>query len=236
MKNVINTGGVLLSLTMFVLIFRPVQKEETISFYKPEGAVFEWNTDVEEDIIEDMAHTVTSTTGLVPYHTMLINHTDYISWENIKDKSVRVYVEKYYKLARYHQEKYGILASITLAQGIIESASGTSELAKKGNNHFGMKCKECMRVKGQAKGHNSCIRIHDDHSWDRFISFSTAEQSFMAHTRLLCSDRYSKLRKHEFDYVKWAHGLKRAGYATNPHYAQALIQVIERYNLMVADG
>ena len=135
------------------------------------------------------------------------------------------YIKRFAPIARAEMAKYGVPASISLAQGLIESRSGTSKLAVNNNNHFGMKCfsKSCR------KGH--CSNFTDDTHKDFFLKFGTAQQSWRAHSILLSSGRYAKLKKYGRDYRRWASGLKSVGYATDRTYAQKLIGVIERYDL-----
>ena len=118
----------------------------------------------------------------------------------------------------------GVPASITLAQGMLESSNGQSELAVKGNNHFGIKCHEW---KGPRMFYN------DDRRGECFRKYSTAEESFRDHSDFLrYRDRYKFLFDLETtDYRGWAYGLKRAGYATDPAYPRKLIKLIEDYNL-----
>lgn len=121
-------------------------------------------------------------------------------------------------------ERYGIPASIKLAQAILESGSGNSELARASNNHFGIKCASGWQ--GQRTYHrddnpNDCFRVYDDPG-----------QSFRDHSEFLLRPRYAKLFElDKNDYKGWARGLKAAGYATNPRYAELLIDLIERYRL-----
>ncbi len=126
-------------------------------------------------------------------------------------------------------EKYGIPASISLAQGLIESRAGSSKLAVNNNNHFGIKCfsRHCR------KGH--CTNFTDDTHKDFFRKFPSPWESWRAHSQLLSSGRYTKLRKNGRDYRKWAYGLKSIGYATDRTYAEKLIGIIERYELYKYD-
>ena len=135
------------------------------------------------------------------------------------------YARKYASLARQLWVKYKIPVSITLAQGIIESRSGTSKLAVQNNNHFGIKCfaKNCR------KGH--CTNHTDDTHKDFFRKFKTVQECFAERGRFLSKGRYVKLKKYGNDYKKWAHGLKAAGYATDPTYDDTLIRTIQRYGL-----
>lgn len=122
----------------------------------------------------------------------------------------------------------GVPASITLAQACLESANGTSTLATAANNHFGIKC----------RGWKGARYLHDDDLQDEcFRSYDDAAQSFSDHSDFLrYNDRYSSLFELEVtDYKGWARGLKKAGYATDPAYAEKLIKIIEDYGLYEYD-
>lgn len=143
----------------------------------------------------------------------------------LKKEKQLAYVNRFKDVARSEMNKYGIPASITLAQGLIESNAGESRLSRENNNHFGMKCfsKSCK------KGH--CANFTDDSHKDFFRKYATSWESFRAHSNLLSGKRYSGLRKHGKDYKKWAHGLKQAGYATDRRYAEKLIHIIKELRL-----
>lgn len=138
------------------------------------------------------------------------------------------YVENWEKVAIDQMEKHQIPASITLAQGILESGSGNSHLAVKGNNHFGIKCHDWEGEK---------LFIDDDSKGECFRAYKKAEESYKDHSEFLLKyDRYKFLFTYEVtDYKSWAHGLKKAGYATNPKYADLLIDLIEELNLQELD-
>jgi len=137
------------------------------------------------------------------------------------------YIQKYHKIAVREMHKYGIPASITLAQGILESNAGQSSLAKEANNHFGIKCfsRRC------SKGH--CINRYDDHHKDFFRVYDSPWESYRAHSLFLKKGkRYASLFKlKRTNYRAWAHGLKKAGYATDKLYAEKLINLIEDLGL-----
>ena len=134
------------------------------------------------------------------------------------------YIERFKKTAIKEMDQFGIPASITLAQGIIESNSGRSTMSIKENNHFGIKCKRFCDCK--------CSIYADDKPNDRFRVFKSAWYSYREHSKLLNSPRYKHLHKlKKTDYKGWARGLKKAGYATNPNYDKILIQIIEKYKL-----
>jgi len=139
------------------------------------------------------------------------------------------YIQKYYKLAVSEMERSGIPASITLAQGCWESQNGNSRLATEGNNHFGIKCK--AEWKGRKIYHD------DDAKGECFRKYAHAEASYTDHTNfLMAGSRYSFLFKLDpKDYVAWAYGLKKAGYATDPIYAERLIKIIEDFKLKLYD-
>jgi flagellum-specific peptidoglycan hydrolase FlgJ len=142
----------------------------------------------------------------------------------------RTYVNTYSAAAVQEMHTYGIPASVTLAQGLLESNAGASLLARKANNHFGIKCfsKTCKR------GH--CMNASDDTHKDFFRMYPSGKNCYRAHSEFLQSDRYKSLKKlgHR-DYKNWAKGLKKAGYATAPHYAEALITIVEALKLYQYD-
>lgn len=135
------------------------------------------------------------------------------------------YIEEWYSVAQSEMLEHGIPASITLAQGILESASGQSELAKKSNNHFGIKCHQDWD--------GDKVYYDDDTDNECFRKYDHAEESFHDHSQFLKTrSRYAKLFELKpNDYKAWAKGLKKAGYATNPKYADLLIDLIERHKL-----
>lgn len=139
------------------------------------------------------------------------------------------YFDQYKDLAIEQMMKYKIPASITLAQGVFESGAGKSDLARRGNNHFGIKC---HGWKGATTYHN------DDAPNECFRAYKNVYESFEDHSRFLVNGRrYSNLfRLNITDYKGWARGLKAAGYATNPRYADKLIEIIQLYKLYVYDS
>lgn len=140
------------------------------------------------------------------------------------------YIKRFAKSAIVEQQKFGIPASITLAQGLLESNAGESRLALESNNHFGIKCKS--KCKGC-----TCRNYTDDSVYDMFRVFDSNWESFRAHSELLMGDRYKGLHKlKKTDYEGWAHGLKKAGYATDPRYAEKLIGLIEYFQLYRFDN
>ncbi len=137
----------------------------------------------------------------------------------------RKYINEYKQLAVDCMRDYGIPASIKLAQGLVESDAGDSRLAKEANNHFGIKCKSTWR--GETISHD------DDAKGECFRKYPSSHQSYIDHSEFLSSSaRYDALFDYDItDYKSWAKGLKSAGYATNPAYADMLIRVIETYEL-----
>jgi len=135
------------------------------------------------------------------------------------------YISHYKDIAMAEMKRSGVPAAITLAQGLLETESGNSELVKKSNNHFGIKCKNTWT--------GATVTHDDDLRGECFRAYTTPEESFRDHSDFLRNNtRYSALFKLELtDYRGWAYGLKRAGYATNPQYPQILINNIEQYNL-----
>ena len=134
------------------------------------------------------------------------------------------YIDKYKDWAIEQMHQYGIPASITLAQGLLESNAGRSRLATQANNHFGIK------VGGSWNG--PYIIQADDRPNDKFRKYKSARERYIDHSKFLQGKRYQGLyRLGKTDYKGWARGLKAAGYATSPTYADALIRVIEMYEL-----
>ncbi len=140
------------------------------------------------------------------------------------------YINKYKDLAIKQMRKYKIPASITLAQGCLESDDGNSVLARRANNHFGIKCHD--NWKGRKFRHN------DDRRRECFRRYKNAKDSYTDHSLFLTSrSRYNSLFDLDIkDYKAWAHGLKAAGYATNPKYAKLLIDIIEEHKLYKYDS
>ncbi|MEO6538095.1 MAG: glucosaminidase domain-containing protein [Ferruginibacter sp.] len=139
--------------------------------------------------------------------------------------SVQEYVDKYKDIAIAEMKRSGIPASIILAQGILETENGNSDLVKKSNNHFGIKCKSTWL--GESVTHT------DDAPNECFRKYGSAWDSYKDHSDYLKNTpRYASLFQLDaLDYKGWAYGLKRAGYATNPRYPEILIKNIEQYNL-----
>ena len=141
------------------------------------------------------------------------------------DNAQQKYISKYAPTAVSEMKRTGVPASITLAQGLVESNAGRSTLAVKGNNHFGIKCHSDWKGK--------TIRHDDDSRRECFRAYAKAEDSYRDHSDFLrYYDRYKALFALDpTDYKGWAHGLKAAGYATDPSYAAKLIKTIEDYAL-----
>ena len=139
------------------------------------------------------------------------------------------YINTYREIAIAEMKRSGIPASVTLAQGILETESGNSDLVKRSNNHFGIKCKSTWT--GESVKHT------DDAPNECFRKYNNPEESYKDHSDYLKNTpRYASLFQLEpFDYKGWAHGLKNAGYATNPKYPQIVISNIEKYNLQQYD-
>ena len=139
------------------------------------------------------------------------------------------YILKYSNTAVAEMERYGIPASITLAQGILESGNGESRLAVEGKNHFGIKC--------HSNWNGETIIEDDDEKGECFRKYSKVSDSYRDHSLFLTEKgRYSFLFEYKkSDYKKWAKGLKKAGYATNPKYPTLLIDLIEKYELYTYD-
>lgn len=171
---------------------------------------------------ENLANTYSNLT----YTKGKFKTVDNVEAKRIKRKKQEAYIKKYFLIAQEEMKKHGVPASITLAQGLLESNVGESKLALENNNHFGIKCfsRTCM------KGH--CSNYTDDSHKDFFRIYNTARESFASHTQLLQGPRYSKLfQLKSNDYKGWALGLKKAGYATDKSYGEKLINLIEDLKL-----
>ena len=147
------------------------------------------------------------------------------------NKEKAAFFEQYAPLAMAQQQKYGIPASVTLAQMYIESAGGTSNLAQMGNNYFGIKCSPQWLAEGRPYSlHN------DDKPDEKFCNYATVEESIDHHSRLLMSDRYKRCHSYpSTDYHHWLLALKAAGYATARDYVQLCEQIIRKYQLFRYD-
>lgn len=162
----------------------------------------------------------------VKRQTQAVNMPTYIS--QARNNTER-YILTYYPVAVEHMTKHKIPASITLAQAILEGGAGRSSLVEEGNNHFG--------VKAGRGWTGRTVRAFDDGEWCEFRAYDSDLESYEDHSQfLLVNRRYSSLFELDItDYRGWARGLKRAGYATDPDYANKLISIIERYNLQQYD-
>lgn len=169
------------------------------------------------------------------YSNMVYTDPSFATNENerlklVKRQKQKIYIEDFLTIAQEEMKKSKIPASITLAQGLLESNVGESKLAVKNNNHFGIKCfsKTCKR------GH--CSNFEDDTHKDFFRIYPNPRESYRSHSQLLKKDRYKPLYQLEIrDYKGWAHGLKKAGYATDPKYAFKIINLIEDLELYQYD-
>ncbi len=139
--------------------------------------------------------------------------------------TIEEYIEQFKDIAMNEMKRSGVPASITLAQGILESENGNSELVKKSNNHFGIKCKSTWA--------GTSVTHDDDATGECFRAYTNADESYRDHSDFLkANKRYSFLFTLDpVDYAGWARGLKKAGYATNPRYPDLLIKYVEQYNL-----
>ncbi len=165
----------------------------------------------------------------VAHHEEIKNPFAEAAGDDAKTKKEKKYIRRFQKTARQEAERFGIPASVKMAQGLLESGAGHSGLAQRNNNHFGIKCfsKKC------GKGH--CSNHSDDHHKDFFVKYKSDWESWRAHSELLSTKHYKALKEHGTDYEAWAYGLKKAGYATDPRYPEKLIQKIEKYKLYLLD-
>jgi flagellum-specific peptidoglycan hydrolase FlgJ len=140
------------------------------------------------------------------------------------------YIEKYKKIAKEDMIEYGIPASITLGQGILESGAGTGPLSEQANNHFGIKCHK--------EWNGPSVKYDDDEAQECFRKYTNPEESYRDHSVFLATRKYyiPLFKLDKSDYKAWAKGLKEAGYATDKAYATKLISLIERYQLQQFDA
>lgn len=153
-------------------------------------------------------------------------HFEPLDRRTAKRKKQLAYVKQFVRVAQLERDRFGVPASITLGQGLLESDAGGSPLSTTANNHFGIKCfsRSCRR------GH--CKNFTDDSHKDFFRVYASDWESFRAHSQLLQAGRYRRLYKlGKKDYTGWALGLSKAGYATDKKYAQKLIHLIEDLDL-----
>jgi hypothetical protein len=157
--------------------------------------------------------------------TIYVSHAQGESEKKTKSSAYEAYIEKYKVLAIKQQKTYRIPASITLAQGLLESAAGSSRLARQGNNHFGIKCKD--------EWQGGRMRHDDDEKNECFRTYKTVEDSYLDHSLFLSKRKYyvSLFNLDIHDYKGWAHGLQRCGYATDKSYGSKLVNIIETYEL-----
>ena len=152
----------------------------------------------------------------------------FAAFAQYNEQDIRDYIEQYAEVAVQKMHEYKIPASITVAQGIFESACGKSRLAVEGNNHFGIKCHEWT---------GDTILVDDDELQECFRKYPSVAESYTDHSLFLTNrKRYSNLFQLDImDYKAWAKTLKQDGYATNPQYADRLISLIERFNIARLD-
>lgn len=166
-------------------------------------------------------------------HTPIMKKTSFLffflfsisySFAQHGNTAYNAYIENFHQIAIQQQNEHGIPASITLAQGLLESGAGKSMLAVKANNHFGIKCHDWTGAK---------IYYDDDKKNECFRKYKRVLDSYEDHSAFLKNrSRYASLFElQQTDYKGWAHGLKKAGYATDPTYAYKLISIIEEYEL-----
>ena len=142
----------------------------------------------------------------------------------VRNPAYLSYIEQWKATALAQQAQFGIPASITLAQGLLESGAGQSDLATQANNHFGIKC--------HSDWQGGTFHKDDDKRDECFRSYKKAEDSYRDHSLFLKRKRYEVLYTYDIkDYKAWANGLKACGYATDPNYPSKLIQIIETYGL-----
>lgn len=151
-----------------------------------------------------------------------------LSAQGSTNRAYWAYIDKYKKIAVEQMQLYRIPASITMAQGLLESGAGRSKLATEAHNHFGIKC--------HSDWTGPYIVVDDDLRGEHFRKYKNDRESFIDHSKFLQKKRYERLFRLDIrDYKGWARGLKACGYATSPTYAESLIRIIEMYSLCQLD-
>ncbi len=178
-------------------------------------------------IMMRISHTFISRLSLALVVSLLF-YTLEVSAQALRKPTFMDYIRTYQAEARRQMDRHAIPASITLAQGLIETGAGTSTLARDHNNHFGIKCHSTWTGKRTYR--------QDDNPNDCFRSYPSAKDSYDDHSMFLKARRYQRLFALRYDdYRGWAKGLQLCGYATNKGYANMLIKVIEDYELYTFD-
>ncbi len=169
----------------------------------------------------------TPSTPVKPSETQVLEATTQVK---VTPEIVQAYIEKYKGIAKDNMKNFGIPASITLSQAILESGAGTGPLSVQGNNHFGIKCHKDWT--------GASIKHNDDAPEECFRKYDDPNQSFSDHAAFISNRKwYADLFKlPKDDYKNWAKGLKDAGYATDPKYPDKLTGLIEKYNLAQYDA
>ncbi len=213
----------ILAIIMFAILREPIASvENTVNFAATNGSIKE---KPRSEKLKSRGNNTTAGVG-----SGVSFDLSPASAEELKTPDVNNYIATFSNASVAEMDKFGIPASITMAQAIIESRSGTSVLAVRHNNHFGIKCfsKTCPN------GH--CSNHTDDHHKDFFRIYSTKDGSWRAHSEFLVHQaRYKGLLKYGKNYKLWALKLKEFGYATDPTYDKKLIGIIERYELYKLD-
>jgi len=173
----------------------------------------------------------TASLALVP-EDIAAERPTYAAFPAGTPQQAQAYIKRFQETAILEYRKYGIPASVKLAQGILESRYGTSELTKVSNNHFGVKCvyRSCK--------HQNCTNKCDDSCKDYFVNYESGWRSYREHSKLLSNPnyRYAELiTKCDNDYKCWTKGLQKKGYATSKSYETKLNAIIKRYNLSLLD-
>ncbi|MCB0705378.1 MAG: glucosaminidase domain-containing protein [Saprospiraceae bacterium] len=171
--------------------------------------------------------------SLLPEHQQEVPSTpvpevdpfDPVAGDSPEELSAKTYLRRFHQVAVAEMKKFGIPASIKMAQGLLESQAGKSRLAVQNQNHFGIKCFSTSCPQGH------CSNFPDDHHKDFFRIYDSAWASWRAHSEMLSTGKYKELLKLGTDYRAWAHGLSELGYATDPNYEATLIRIIEKYKL-----
>jgi len=169
-------------------------------------------------------------TKLVKQENLMRNKSKFKDSSNPQlNRKTMAYIDRFEVVAKTEMVKFGVPASIKMAQALLESNVGKSKLTQRNNNHFGLKCFSKVCIK------NHCSNMSDDHHKDFFRNYNSSWESWRDHSKFLNSERYLHLQEFGNDYKKWAEGLQKAGYATDKNYSKKLIKLIEKYRLYELD-
>ena len=219
----------ILSLLVYIVAYK-FDKEVSLGWHAPARSIATSPKTIARDEASMPTLITSASRNVVSLSTkLLFNPQAPANIAEMNDADNRAYIAAYTDIAVREMHSSGIPASVSMAQGLLESHAGKSVLARRIRNHFGIKCfsNTCR------KGH--CINFSDDSHKDFFVAYPSPNDSWHAHSLFLQREHYRPLFKFGKDYRAWANGLQNLGYATAPTYAKSIVQMIERYHLEALD-